>query len=59
MFMTLPAGGLIATGAPCGAGARLDPPGWLVRGDVMEVEVQGVGVLRNLVGNAPVGEGAP
>lgn len=46
-FATLRAGDLIVTGTPTGAGVRCDPPVWLKPGDVVEVEVPGVGVLRN------------
>ena len=52
-FTTLLPGDLIATGTPTGAGARFDPPRWLVPGDVVEVEVEGVGVLRNRVEDEP------
>lgn len=48
-FCTLEPGDLIATGTPTGAGARFNPPKWLVPGDVVEVEVEGVGVLSNTV----------
>ncbi|MEM1164592.1 MAG: fumarylacetoacetate hydrolase family protein, partial [Pseudomonadota bacterium] len=48
-FATLLPGDIIATGTPTGAGARFDPPKWLVPGDVVEVEVQGVGTLSNTV----------
>lgn len=48
-FMRLEPGDLISTGTPTGAGARFDPPRWLVPGDVVEVEVPGVGTLRNVV----------
>ena len=48
-FCTLEAGDAIFTGTPSGAGARLEPPRYLVPGDVVEVEVSGVGVLRNAV----------
>ena len=34
---------------PNGAGARFDPPKYLKDGDVVEVEVSGIGVLRNTV----------
>ncbi|MEZ5480054.1 MAG: fumarylacetoacetate hydrolase family protein [Thiolinea sp.] len=47
IFMPLKPGDVIATGTPNGAGARFDPPRYLKPGDVVEVEVQGVGVLRN------------
>lgn len=46
-FYTLKPGDVIATGTPNGAGARFDPPKYLVPGDIVEVEVQGVGILRN------------
>ena len=48
-FATLSPGDLIATGTPTGAGARFDPPKWLVPGDLVEVEVEGVGTLINRV----------
>ena len=48
-FTTLLPGDLIATGTPTGAGARFDPPKWLKPGDVVEVEVAGVGTLSNSV----------
>jgi 5-carboxymethyl-2-hydroxymuconate isomerase len=48
-FITLEPGDVIATGTPTGAGTRFDPPKWLKAGDVVEVEVEGVGVLRNVV----------
>ena len=46
-FCTLQPGDMIVTGTPTGAGARLDPPEWLKPGDVIEVEVPTIGVLRN------------
>ncbi|WP_426435065.1 fumarylacetoacetate hydrolase family protein [Bradyrhizobium genosp. P] len=46
-FTTLIAGDIIVTGTPTGAGARFDPPRYLKPGDVVEVEAEGVGVLRN------------
>ncbi|MEL7091478.1 MAG: fumarylacetoacetate hydrolase family protein [Pseudomonadota bacterium] len=48
-FMTLQPGDIIVTGTPTGAGARLDPPQFLKPGDVVEVEVTGIGTLRNTV----------
>lgn len=48
-FTTLEPGDLILTGTPNGAGARFDPPRWLAAGDVVEVEVPGLGVLKNTV----------
>jgi 2-keto-4-pentenoate hydratase/2-oxohepta-3-ene-1,7-dioic acid hydratase in catechol pathway len=46
-FTTLIPGDVIVTGTPTGAGARLDPPKWLKPGDVIEVEAEGLGLLRN------------
>lgn len=46
-IMTLKRGDIISTGTPIGAGARFDPPIWLKPGDTLEVEAQGIGVLRN------------
>jgi len=48
-FCSLEPGDVILTGTPSGAGARLDPPRYLAPGDVVEVEVSRVGVLRNEV----------
>ena len=48
-FYNLKPGDIIATGTPNGAGARFDPPKYLIPGDVVEVEVEGVGVLSNEV----------
>ncbi|MEM7403709.1 MAG: fumarylacetoacetate hydrolase family protein [Pseudomonadota bacterium] len=48
-FARLKPGDVIATGTPIGAGARFDPPRYLVPGDRLEVEVSGVGVLSNPV----------
>jgi len=46
---TLPAGSVILTGTPAGVGMAQQPPRWLRPGDVMEVEISGIGVLRNEV----------
>jgi 2-keto-4-pentenoate hydratase/2-oxohepta-3-ene-1,7-dioic acid hydratase in catechol pathway len=46
-FTTLVSGDLIVTGTPTGAGARFDPPRYLKPGDVIEVEAENIGVLRN------------
>ena len=48
-FYRLQPGDVIATGTPNGAGARFDPPKYLRPGDVVEVEVPGIGVLQNAV----------
>lgn len=43
----LEAGDVIVTGTPGGVGARRTPPVWMKAGDVCEIEVDRVGVLRN------------
>lgn len=46
-FTRLVPGDVIVTGTPTGAGARFDPPRYLKPGDVIEIEADGIGVLRN------------
>jgi 2-keto-4-pentenoate hydratase/2-oxohepta-3-ene-1,7-dioic acid hydratase in catechol pathway len=46
-FCTLEPGDLIFTGTPTGSGAREDPPRFLKPGDIIEVAVPEIGVLRN------------
>lgn len=46
-FTTLVSGDMIVCGTPTGAGARFDPPRWLIPGDVIEVEAEGIGRLVN------------
>ena len=53
-FMTLQPGDIIVTGTPTGSGARLDPPQYLKPGDVVEIEVNGIGTLRNTVADEAV-----
>jgi len=40
-------GDVIVTGTPSGVGARRTPPLWMKSGDTVEVEISGIGVLRN------------
>lgn len=47
--ITLEPGDIIATGTPDGVGVFRKPPIFLKSGDVMEVEIEGLGVLRNHV----------
>ena len=42
-------GDVIATGTPAGVGAARKPPLWMKPGDVLEVEIEGVGSLRQTV----------
>ena len=48
--MTLEAGDILATGTPSGVGMGRTPPTYLRPGDVMEAEIEKIGVLRNRVG---------
>jgi 2-keto-4-pentenoate hydratase/2-oxohepta-3-ene-1,7-dioic acid hydratase in catechol pathway len=45
--MTLEPGDVIATGTPEGVGYAMDPPRFLAPGDVVEAEIEGIGILRN------------
>jgi 2-keto-4-pentenoate hydratase/2-oxohepta-3-ene-1,7-dioic acid hydratase in catechol pathway len=45
--ITLLPGDVIATGTPAGVGMGFDPPRWLGPGDVVTVEVEGIGTLTN------------
>ena len=47
--MTLLPGTIIATGTPSGVGMGFDPPRFLKSGDVVECEIEGIGVLQNTV----------
>jgi len=46
---TLVPGTVILTGTPSGVGMARTPPVWIRHGDVMEVDIEGVGLLRNPV----------
>ena len=48
-FLELTPGDVISTGTPDGVGSRRDPPSFLAPGDVIEVEIDRLGVLRNTV----------
>lgn len=52
---TLEPGDILATGSPAGVGALMEPPRFLVPGDVVRVEVGGVGAIENRVVEAPAG----
>lgn len=51
-FAALRVGDVIATGTPAGVGARRTPPLWMRPGDVIEVDISGIGVLRNPIAAA-------
>jgi 2-keto-4-pentenoate hydratase/2-oxohepta-3-ene-1,7-dioic acid hydratase in catechol pathway len=48
-IFTLEPGDLIFTGTPSGVGMARKPPVWLQPGDIVEVEIDGLGTLRNSV----------
>jgi 2-keto-4-pentenoate hydratase/2-oxohepta-3-ene-1,7-dioic acid hydratase in catechol pathway len=48
--MTLEAGDIISTGTPAGVGFARSPPEFLKPGDILETEVEGIGVMRNPIG---------
>ena len=48
-FTPLSPGDVIVTGTPGGVGAKRQPPRWLNEGDLVEVEIPGVGLLANRV----------
>ena len=45
--ITLQPGDIIATGTPAGVGIGFDPPKYLKGGDVVRVEIDGIGALEN------------
>ena len=47
--MTIEAGDIIATGTPSGVGFARNPPEFLKAGDVIETEIEGIGMMRNSV----------
>jgi 2-keto-4-pentenoate hydratase/2-oxohepta-3-ene-1,7-dioic acid hydratase in catechol pathway len=47
--ITLEPGDLILTGTPSGVGHARKPPAWMRHGDVAEIEIEGIGILRNPV----------
>ncbi len=49
IFTELAAGDVIATGTPGGVGAKRTPPLWMKPGDLVEVEIAGIGQLANQV----------
>lgn len=49
VFTPLTPGDVIATGTPDGIGAKRNPPVWMKAGDVLEIEISGIGTLRNRI----------
>jgi 2-keto-4-pentenoate hydratase/2-oxohepta-3-ene-1,7-dioic acid hydratase in catechol pathway len=50
MGMTLEPGDILSTGTPEGVGFARNPPEFLKPGDLLETEIEGIGVLRNPIG---------
>src|SRR5467141_2688798 len=48
-FTPLSPGDVIATGTPEGVGHKRTPPVWMKQGDVLEVEITGIGTLRSRI----------
>jgi 2-keto-4-pentenoate hydratase/2-oxohepta-3-ene-1,7-dioic acid hydratase in catechol pathway len=48
-------GDVIVTGTPGGVGAGRKPPLWMKAGDTVEVEITGLGVLRNSIADETAG----
>ena len=46
-ILPLTPGDVIVTGTPGGVGAKRTPPLWMRPGDTVEVEISGIGILRN------------
>lgn len=52
--MALEPGDIIITGTPAGVGMARQPPLWMKSGDVCEVEIESIGILKNPVANESV-----
>ena len=55
--LTLEPGDIIFTGTPSGVGHARKPPLWMRAGDVCEIEIEGIGVLRNPIVEEAVAAG--
>jgi len=55
-FNPLVPGDVIVTGTPGGVGVKRTPPLWMKPGDVVEVEIDGIGVLRNGIADEDGGD---
>jgi len=49
--MTLEPGDILLTGTPSGVAHARKPPAWMRHGDVCEIEIEGIGILRNPIEN--------
>ncbi len=50
---TLEPGDLISTGTPAGVAVAMKPPKWLVPGDVVRIEIEGLGAIENRIIEEP------
>lgn len=48
-MMTLYPGDIILTGTPSGVGMHRKPPQFLKAGDIVESEIEGIGIMKNTV----------
>jgi len=51
--MTLEPGDLIVMGTPAGVGYARNPPVWMAAGDIIEIDIEGIGVLSNPIADEP------
>lgn len=51
--VTLEVGDVIVMGTPAGVGYARKPPVWMKPGDVIEIEIEGIGILKNSIADAP------
>jgi len=47
--MTLEPCDIVATGTPAGVGFAMKPPRYLQHGDIVRIEIEGIGILQNSV----------
>jgi 2-keto-4-pentenoate hydratase/2-oxohepta-3-ene-1,7-dioic acid hydratase in catechol pathway len=47
--LTLLPGDIILTGTPAGVGFAMNPPQFLKRGDIIEAEIESLGILQNTI----------
>ena len=47
--MTLEPGDILITGTPAGVGIAMEPPAFLQIGDVVRVEIEGIGHIENTI----------
>lgn len=56
--MTMEPGDLLFTGTPAGVGAAMTPPNYLKCGDIVRVEIEGIGAIENVVAEEKLAKGA-